>query len=35
MQADSIAALVDGMEILDVEDVGDGLYVAAQWAARE
>ncbi len=35
MQADSIAVMVNGMEILDVEDVGDCFYVAAEWPAGE
>ena len=35
VQADGIAVMVDGVEILDVEDVGDSLDVAAQRPADQ
>ena len=35
MQANGIAMMVDGMEILGVENVGDRFYVAAQGPARK
>src|SRR4029077_4336552 len=35
VQADGITALVDRVEVLDVEDVGEGVHIAAQGPARE
>ena len=35
MQADGVAMMVDGVEVFDIEDVGEGIYVAAQRSARE